>query len=721
MITLLITGVGGPLGQALIKAARASVLPCRIVGTDRSALSIGFDWVEHAEVIADSAESKRYVSEIARICAEQDVDLVLPGSDNELALLSAQAAALRASANTIVVAASPDVLRVGLDKWETCLFLEANGLRFPRTARVQDEAAVERLVAEFGFPLIAKPRRGSGSRGVCKIRSVEDLQHLRSCDGETVLQEYLQPDDQEYTVAVYTQRDQRQAGAICMRRELVAGNTYRAWVDQNEAVLAEAEAVVRALQPVGPCNVQLRLTSRGAVTFEINPRFSGTTAMRAHFGYNEVEMAIRDLVLREAVPRPSVRAGTALRFWDEIYLDGDGKPEPRRRTKRGAAMRALRPEQTDEWMHVIGEMTRHDFYYLPAYHALAERRGEGEARLFVYENDGYTVALPLVLRPIAALPELGASAGTWKDAVSVYGYAGPLASHEHAPEAFIAGFHEALTETLRELQVVSVFSRLHPLIEQCWLVSGLGECRPGGQTVSLDLTQPLEDQWAHYSATVRTRVRRLQRAGAVGHVDVEKRHLPDFIDIYHETMRRVGAHNTYFFEKEYFTSLAESLGAVLQLFVVKMPNDEVIGGGLFTLRDRIVQYHLGGTRDAALSLSPMAMVVDTVRRWGTEQHARVFHLGGGVGAAADSLFQFKAGFSKRRHEFSTWRWIIAPEIYQELTAERERWNAAHGLEAISSEFFPAYRCAGIARRDLDGAERATTTTAPDPALAVHHG
>jgi putative hydrolase len=67
-------------------------------------------------------------------------------------------------------------------------------------------------------------------------------------------------------------------------------------------------------------------TARGPVTFKINPRFSGTTAMRAHFGYNEVEMAVRDLALNEAVPIPTITEGIALRFWDETYLDVPTSP-----------------------------------------------------------------------------------------------------------------------------------------------------------------------------------------------------------------------------------------------------------------------------------------------------------------------------------------------------------------------------------------------------------
>ena len=58
--------------------------------------------------------------------------------------------------------------------------------------------------------------------------------------------------------------------------------------------------------------------------------------------------------------------------------------------------------------------------------------------------------------------------------------------------------------------------------------------------------------------------------------------------------------------------LVKSLGPVLKLFVAKMPDGEVISGGLFTLCDGIVQHHLGGTRDTAVKLSPMVLVLETV-------------------------------------------------------------------------------------------------------------
>jgi carbamoyl-phosphate synthase large subunit len=269
-----------------------------------------------------SLRADDYLAEVHRICRAEAVQLILPGSEKELELLAQNASAIGRDTGAMVVASSQDVLRVAMDKWETCRFLERAGLGFPRYARIDALQEVEWLVAAVGFPLVAKPFRGTGSRGIHQIDSWHAIDFARGSGTDLVVQEHLEPDHEEYSVAVYTRKDGTAVGAFSyLREQLVAGDTYRARVSSNEVVEAEALRVVKALRSSGPCNVQLRLTARGPVTFEINPRFSGGVGMRAHFGYNEVEMAIRDLILDEPVPAPRTTTGTVLRFWEEMYFD----------------------------------------------------------------------------------------------------------------------------------------------------------------------------------------------------------------------------------------------------------------------------------------------------------------------------------------------------------------------------------------------------------------
>jgi carbamoyl-phosphate synthase large subunit len=322
--TILITGVGGPQGQAILKAARRSALPCRILGTDRMELSAGLWWVDRPFVTPCVSQAKAYCAALGRICDQERPRLILPGSDGELRLLARIADRLQQQYGATVVTAPAEALCIGMDKWHTASFLEREGFAFPETVRLEEAEAVEPLIGRRGFPLIAKPCVGAGSSLLFKIVSHAALDYVKRLPVPMVLQEYLHPDDQEYTVAVYTAQDGAIAGSIAFRRELVAGNTYRAWVSHEPSIHREAAAIARALKMVGPCNVQLRLTGRGPVAFEINPRFSTSTAMRAHFGYNEVEMCLRDYVFQEPIPPPRVTDGIALRFWEELYLDEDG-------------------------------------------------------------------------------------------------------------------------------------------------------------------------------------------------------------------------------------------------------------------------------------------------------------------------------------------------------------------------------------------------------------
>ena len=365
-------------------------------------------------------------------------------------------------------------------------------------------------------------------------------------------------------------------------------------------------------------------------------------------------------------------------------------------------MRVLRTADRDEWLAVLRECGSYDFYHLPQYHALAEDQGEGEGYLFVYQENACVVALPLLLRPLDGIAGMESTTERRSDASSVYGYAGPVASGPEFSAATIASFQGALQETLRNLQVVTAFSRLHPVFSQRPLLDGIGECRLHGQTVSMDLTIPSERQVAQYRNGHKASIKKSQRQGVVCFRDENKRHLPEFISIYHETMRRVNADGSYFFGDDYFLKLAEGLGEMVHLFVV-MAGETVAAGGLFILCDGILQYHLSGARSAFQSLSPTTTMLDAARQWGAQAGARILHLGGGVGSKEDSLFRFKAGFSNSRHDFGTWRWVVMPELYRELCDGRKRFDERNGTEAVSTDFFPAYRCPSVPKFSIPSA------------------
>lgn len=337
------------------------------------------------------------------------------------------------------------------------------------------------------------------------------------------------------------------------------------------------------------------------------------------------------------------------------------------------------------WMAVLEASHQYDFHHLPGYHRLAELRGEGRAHLFAYREGDFIIGLPLLVRPVDPDDPDGL-----RDATSVYGYAGPVASHPSLPPDVVRSFQAGLRDELARRRVIAVFSRLHPLIAQQELLAGLGETCAAGVTVSVDLTLTPDEQWAGYSKKTRRIIRKAEEAGVVCVHDREGAYRAAWVDLYQDTMRRVGAAPSYMFDAAFFDRLAAELGPMLHLFVALL-DGRVAAAGLFTICDGIVQAHLGAMNRDYARLSPTRLLDDTARRWAGEAGARVFHLGGGVGGQEDSLFQYKAGFSDRRHEFRTWRWIVDEAAYREVLAGRGLLGSGALSDAGGEGFFPAYR------------------------------
>jgi hypothetical protein len=163
----------------------------------------------------------------------------------------------------------------------------------------------------------------------------------------------------------------------------------------------------------------------------------------------------------------------------------------------------------------------------------------------------------------------------------------------------------------------------------------------------------------------------------------------DFAHIYRVTMARLDADNYYFFDDGYFAALRSALGESLHLCCVLSPEGQVAAGGLFTAVNDIMQYHLSGTDPQHHKLGPTKLMLHFVRLWGKDKGYSLLHLGGGAGAQADSLFQFKAGFSPLRTPFHTYRLIPNEARYAALSLRMGR-----GLDPgadLGATFFPPYR------------------------------
>jgi len=322
-LTTLVTGVGGLLGQGIIKALRISKYKQhRIIGCDTSPESVGLYLCDKGYIVPE-AQSENYIALIAQICAEERADVLFIGSVPEMLPLAENKEYLREKTGVCVVSPEKEIINLGIDKHKTITFLRNNGLPCPESILCVDEKAIEELVRKVGFPLIIKPRYGRGSRDMHFIKDYEELNFYIKRVEEPVIQEYIGSDSGEYTCGVFSTGDQ--IFVISLKRELKQGITGKAVICPDERIETLCEKVARRLQLRGSINVQLRDGRQGLMVLEINPRYSTSTPIRAHFGFNDVEWAIDTFLFGEKINYQSATKGLAIRFWEEFYINNDNK------------------------------------------------------------------------------------------------------------------------------------------------------------------------------------------------------------------------------------------------------------------------------------------------------------------------------------------------------------------------------------------------------------
>ncbi|PQV47682.1 carbamoylphosphate synthase large subunit [Jejuia pallidilutea] len=115
-----------------------------------------------------------YISKIKEIVDTYKVTAIISLNDLELPILAKHKNLLE-NKNTKVIVSSEEVISIGFDKWKTFKFLEEIGLNSPKTYIDLDKAMAAIEAGILKFPLVLKPRWGSGSIGIEIPETLDEL------------------------------------------------------------------------------------------------------------------------------------------------------------------------------------------------------------------------------------------------------------------------------------------------------------------------------------------------------------------------------------------------------------------------------------------------------------------------------------------------------------------------------------------------------------------
>jgi hypothetical protein len=336
---ILITSVGSLVGQNVLDVLNYPGLSRRdlveVVGTNSLPESPSNFLCDRCYLVPETA-SVEFAERLAHVLAEEVPDLILCGRDEDTVAVS-RLKAQRPELPGALPCADPEAAFIAFDKRQTSLFARENDLPFAESF-TPCTADFSRDLLEFcrrvGYPVIAKPVRGFGSRGVFFLRDEGDVQALSSADG-LLFQEYLgepeslapyfkslngpaplfaqAPLPGHYSCHTLVSPQGRVSEVFTMYNHHEYGHTvwnrrvYDAALDRLTLRYAD-RLITKGAR--GPINVQFRSDRRGQwKAQEINLRNTGSTLSRFLLGLDELFLIARDFVPGAVFPEASLSPG----------------------------------------------------------------------------------------------------------------------------------------------------------------------------------------------------------------------------------------------------------------------------------------------------------------------------------------------------------------------------------------------------------------------------
>lgn len=311
---VLVTGAGGPAAIAAMKSLRTDE-SVELLAADMDPWAAGLYLVpERSRTLLPAGAAAGFTDVVLARCRAMGVHVVLPTVDAELRPLARARAAFAAHGIDLLLAPA-SALDVILDKLTLARHC-AGVVRVPRTEPL--EAATD--PAAWEYPVVVKPRSGSGSRGFLVINSAAELAAVRGEPG--LLVQDLLPGE-EYSVDVLADAAGHVIASVPrLRARVDSGVSVGGRTVHDPELEAFGRTVAEATGITFVANVQCKRDTAGRpALLEVNPRMPGTLGLTIAAGVDMPRLALDSLRGRPVPASLGFRDAAVVRFLDERVLD----------------------------------------------------------------------------------------------------------------------------------------------------------------------------------------------------------------------------------------------------------------------------------------------------------------------------------------------------------------------------------------------------------------
>jgi len=300
-MNLLFSSAG--MGCGLIKCFKKALSGKGFIHAgDSYAKSPAFQFAD-ADILLPPIHDERYIPFLLDYCSTNHIDAVIPFYDADLMVLAPNKHLFKEIGAKVVVSSS-EVVSLCSDKWKTYNFCLENNIATPKTYLSLDEALSALGDREISYPLIIKPRWGTGSVSVYEAEDESELRVLfqktkKNIMSSSLKYETVKENDkivliqeklayQEYGMDVINDLDGNYCNTIAKIKYSMRSGTTECAETVDDIQLKTLGCLLSCkLRHIANLDVDLFMREDKPCLLEMNPRFGG--------GYSFSHMAGIDL------------------------------------------------------------------------------------------------------------------------------------------------------------------------------------------------------------------------------------------------------------------------------------------------------------------------------------------------------------------------------------------------------------------------------------------
>lgn len=257
--------------------------------------------------VSPPIKSSAYIPFLLELCQTHEIQLIVPLFDMDLSVLSKEKEQFQ-KIGTHIVVSDTETIENCFDKLAYSGFSNLETIQIPKTYTSLEDATKAIQTGLLKFPVIVKPRWGTGSIATSVVENLDALtntfNHLNAQLGESFLQDPVPSNQknqmliqqmaigQEYGIDIVNDLEGNFFTALAKRKlAMRAGETDMAEIVENEQLQLVAKEIASHTKHIGMLDADFIITNEGEVfLIDLNPRFGGGYPFSHLSGLNVPEL-----------------------------------------------------------------------------------------------------------------------------------------------------------------------------------------------------------------------------------------------------------------------------------------------------------------------------------------------------------------------------------------------------------------------------------------------